>query len=91
MLTGRSVPRDASQQALVGEEVPSDQIQDNDVAFFHNTEGQVTHVGLCRADGHVIHASGEVRADQLLDGQLIRHEDGVASHDLAIIRRWPKS
>jgi hypothetical protein len=90
MLTGRSVPRDASQQALVGEKVQSDQIQDNDLAFFQNAEGKVTHVGLCRADGHVIHASGEVRMDPLQNGQLIRHEDGVASHDLAIIRRWPK-
>ena len=39
MLTGRLVPRDASQQAEVGVEVHSNDLQDNDVAFFANDKG----------------------------------------------------
>ena len=88
MLTGRLVPRDASQQAEVGMEVHSNDLQDNDVAFFANDKGAITHVGICKADGAVIHASGEVREDQLDGTSLVRHEDGKASHQLALIRRW---
>ena len=88
MLTGRLVPRDASQQAEVGVEVHSNDLQDNDVAFFANDKGAITHVGICKAGGAVIHASGEVREDQLDGTSLVRHEDGKASHQLALVRRW---
>ena len=55
------MPRDASEQFKCGEEVALDQVRLDDVAFFANAEGKITHVGVCDGDGQVIHASGEVR------------------------------
>lgn len=87
-LTGKVVPRDASEQFKCGEEVALDQIRQDDVAFFENDEGKITHVGICDGQGRVVHASGEVRIDHLVGAQLQRHEDRVASHHLAGIKRW---
>lgn len=89
-LVGLQVPRDASQQFQVGLDVDLQGIRRNDVAFFQNEEGRITHVGICDGAGKVIHASGEVRVDQL-DGQdLRRHEDGEVSHRLAGVKRWSR-
>ena len=87
-LRGRTVPRDASQQFLVGLEVESEACQMDDVAFFCNPEGRITHVGLCDGQGHILHASGEVRMDLLQDGQILQTEDHQPTHTLAGIRRW---
>jgi len=87
-LVGKNVPRDASQQALLGEEVAVEEARKDDIAFFHNSEGHITHVGICGGTDQVIHASGEVRVDRLKGSTLIRHEDGRASHNLAFVRRW---
>ena len=87
-LVGCSVPRDASQQAMVGNEVPLASIQLDDIAFFENQNGAITHVGICNGEGEIIHASGEVRLDRLEGSDLLRHEDGVKSHSLALVKRW---
>ena len=87
-LVGCSVPRDASQQAMVGNEVPFEAIQLDDIAFFENQNGAITHVGICNGEGEIIHASGEVRLDRLEGSDLLRHEDGVKSHSLALVKRW---
>ena len=87
-LVGIHVPRDASQQVEVGTEVTPGEEREDDVAFFQNPEGRITHVGLCTGRGTVIHASGEVREDHLSQYKLARHEDGKVSHHLACIRRW---
>lgn len=87
-LAGIQVPRDASDQALLGDVVDVADIQEDDVAFFQNPQGRITHVGLCDGYGNVVHASGEVRLDALVGMQLQRAEDGVISHHLASIRRW---
>ena len=44
------LPRDASQQAAAGVEVCPCDIQRDDLAFFHNAEGRVVHVGICMGD-----------------------------------------
>ena len=87
-LVGIHVPRDASQQVEAGTEVTPGEEREDDVAFFQNPEGRITHVGLCTGRGTVIHASGEVREDHLSQDKLARHEDGKVSHHLACIRRW---
>ena len=66
-------------------------LQWDDVAFFANAEGKITHVGVCDGDGQVIHASGEVRIDVLKGEGLHRHEDDVKSHHVAGIRRWTRT
>jgi cell wall-associated NlpC family hydrolase len=60
----------------------------DDVAFFSNPEGRITHVGLCDGQGRILHASGEVRMDRLSGGQICQFEDNKPTHTLAGIRRW---
>lgn len=59
------LPRDASQQATAGVEVCLCDVQRDDLAFFHNPDGRIIHVGICTGDGHIIHSSGFVRIDTL--------------------------
>ena len=87
-LRGLAVPRDASQQFLIGLEVEPTSCLMDDVAFFCNPEGRITHVGLCDGQGHILHASGEVRKDHLSEGQILQFEDQKYTHTLAGIRRW---
>jgi hypothetical protein len=87
-LRGRPVPRDASQQFQVGREIDPASCEMDDVAFFCNPDGQITHVGLCDGQGHILHASGEVRLDRLADGHILQLEDDKPTHTLAGIRRW---
>ena len=92
------LPRDASQQATVGNEVCLCDVQRDDLAFFtsannptikqsSNQAVKITHVGICLGDGRIIHASGQVRIDTL-DSQGIYNEKAHAySHALLSIRR----
>ena len=81
------LPRDASQQATAGVEVCLCDARRDDLAFFHNPEGRIVHVGICLGDGHIVHASGCVRIDTL-DSQGIYNEKAHAySHALHSIRR----
>ncbi|MDE7412092.1 MAG: C40 family peptidase, partial [Paramuribaculum sp.] len=62
---GLLLPRNASAQARVGKELPTDNIQEwtaGDLLFFGNgtDDGRITHVGLYIGDGRFIHASGQV-------------------------------
>jgi gamma-D-glutamyl-L-lysine dipeptidyl-peptidase len=74
-LHGVSLPRDADQQAEVGEPVLLDPegsgCAPGDAVFFHAEERpeQMTHVGLALGDGRFIHAAGSdrVRINRLVD------------------------
>lgn len=81
------LPRDASQQATCGVEVCLCDIQRDDLAFFHNPEGRIVHVGICMGDGRIIHASGCVRIDRLDSTGIFNEKDGTYSHHLHSIRR----
>ena len=74
-----------------GLEVDLGNDEPDDVVFFSNDKGQITHVGISDGHGRVIHASGEVRIDVLRADGLHRHEDDVKSHHVAGIRRWSRS
>lgn len=81
------LPRDAFQQATVGNEVCLCDVQRDDLAFFRNADGRIVHVGICLGDGRIIHASGQVRIDRL-DSQGIYNERQQAySHTLHSLRR----
>ena len=91
-LTGRHIPRDASQQVLMGEDVMLiDEAQTGDLAFFDNAEGRIIHVGLVERnelDLKIYHASGEVRCDHLDQQGIYQSESGKYSHTLRIIKRF---
>jgi len=88
-LVGFNVPRDAKDQAKLGEAVPWGSQRPGDVAFFANAEQRVIHVGILTDPRTIVHAAGEVRADELTREGILR--DGVLTHALDSIRRWPLS
>jgi gamma-D-glutamyl-L-lysine dipeptidyl-peptidase len=73
-MNGLVIPRDASQQALLGSIVDTagdwKDIQPGDLLFFGNRERdgkpeQVVHVGIWMGDGEFIHSSGKVQVGSL--------------------------
>lgn len=87
-LHGISLPRDAQQQAMVGETIDFlNEAVPGDLAFFDNEEGRIIHVGILLAPDLIIHASGQVRTD-FIDHQGIFNPDlGRYSHKLRLIKR----
>ncbi|MFT7614544.1 MAG: hypothetical protein ACI9J3_003526, partial [Parvicellaceae bacterium] len=87
-LVGEILPRDAYQQAELGETIQFvDLVQVGDLVFFDNEEGRINHVGIVLKKGEVIHASGRIRIDKL-DHQGIFAEDSKSyTHNLRIIKR----
>lgn len=87
-LTGYFIPRDASQQAVLGETLSFiEESEPGDLAFFDNEDGKIVHVGIILADNYIIHASGKVRLDRLdqtgiFNGELKRH-----THKLRVIKK----
>jgi gamma-D-glutamyl-L-lysine dipeptidyl-peptidase len=82
-----NLPRDAYQQAELGEEIPFDERQENDLAFFSNEAGKIIHVGILIEPDRIIHASGCVRID-LFDKKGIYNESTEKySHNLTTIKR----
>lgn len=60
-LHGRWLPRDSDQQAAAGEPLdPGDEwgaVRDGDLAFFTETPGRITHVGILATGGRLLHCS----------------------------------
>lgn len=85
---GASIPRDASQQAKLGETLSFlEECLPGDLAFFDNTEGAITHVGIVLEDGKIIHASGRVRVDGLDQSGIYNSELGRHTHKLRVLKR----
>jgi hypothetical protein len=88
MMHGIQLPRDASQQAMVGEDISLlEEARAGDLLFFDNEEGQIIHVGIVLNDRKIIHASGKVRID-LIDHQGIYNQKlKKYTHKLRLIKR----
>lgn len=86
-LAGYALPRDSGEQAQKGQTLSFiEEAQAGDLAFFDNEEGKITHVGLMLSDNRIIHASGEVRIDQLDQSGIFNKEKGVHTHRLRVIK-----
>ena len=87
-LFGTDLPRDAYQQAEIGEVVGFlEESMPGDLAFFDNEEGRITHVGILLGPNKIIHASGQVRID-MIDSQGIKQKvSRKRTHFLRIIKR----
>lgn len=83
-----NLPRDASQQVELGMDVSFDEIESGDVAFFHNKEGKVIHVGILDGLGSIIHASGCVRIDSFTAEGIVHSENESLTHILNTIKRF---
>ena len=86
-LNNIKLPRDASQQANIGEEVEFAGCRETDLAFFCNKEGRIIHVGIILENSRIIHASGKVRIDKIDLTGIFNEETGLYSHQLHSIKR----
>ena len=81
--------RDASQQATQGEIVGSlQEARCGDLAFFDNTEGRITHVGILLNEAEIIHSSVKVRVDRIDDKGIVNTDTGNRTHQLKTIKRY---
>ncbi len=87
LCAGISLPRDAHEQALIGEKIPFVLKKPLDLAFFSNQEGLIVHVGLILEGNAIIHASGKVRIDSLSEEGIIHSESGKRTHTLNHLTR----
>jgi len=87
-INGYSIPRDASQQALVGESLSFiEECEAGDLAFFDNEEGKIVHVGILLQDYRIIHASGQVRIDMIDHSGIFNTELNQHTHKLRVLKR----
>lgn len=84
---GLLLPRDAYQQVEVGSTIEYDNHQPGDLAFFHNSSGRITHVGIVLEDQKIIHASGKVRIDHLTVNGIQNSDNQRLTHELSCIKR----
>jgi len=86
-MAGNWLPRDAWQQALTGHEITIDTANANDIAFFSNDEGKITHTGILCDENSIIHASGYVRIDRFDEKGIFNETEKRYTHKLHSIRR----
>ncbi|MCC7332885.1 MAG: C40 family peptidase [Flavobacteriales bacterium] len=87
-LIGYKLPRDASQQALVGQTLSFvEEASPGDLAFFDNDEGNIIHVGMVLENNRIIHASGKVRIDKLDHQGIFNTTTQKYSHRLRILKK----
>ena len=86
-LQGINIPRDAYQQAEVGNTLSFiEESEEGDLAFFDDSEGKITHVGIIMNNNNIIHASGKVRIDKLDQQGIFNIEKKIHTHKLRIIK-----
>ena len=85
----KSLPRDAYEQATVGEVVGFlQEVQCGDLAFFDNEEGRIIHVGILFNSDTIIHSAGKVRVDKIDTMGIVNTDTGERTHKLRIIKRY---
>jgi cell wall-associated NlpC family hydrolase len=82
------LPRDASQQVLLGTEIAFHDRKEGDVAFFQNSTEKVTHVGILLEHNKIIHASGFVKIDNFTEKGIICLENNTMTHQFHSIKRY---
>jgi cell wall-associated NlpC family hydrolase len=86
---GIKIPRDAYQQAEIGDALTFiEEAKPGDLAFFENKEGRIHHVGIILADQKIIHAHGKVRIDSLDSSGIFNKDQNKHTHKLRFIRSY---
>jgi hypothetical protein len=86
-MTGKWLPRDASEQAQCGTAVAFEDAAAGDAAFFCDDAGRVTHTGILCGKDAIIHASGCVRTDRFDRTGIFSLSRQCYTHRLHSIRR----
>ncbi len=83
------LPRDAYQQADLGELIPYGNHQFGDLAFFGKNQHSVTHVGFIFDNQTILHAYGLVRKDFFSEKGIYNSDYKIVTHELVFIKRYP--
>ncbi|KEY17742.1 C40 family peptidase [Kaistella antarctica] len=84
---GISLPREAQPQAEIGKVLSFvEESKAGDLAFFENTDGLITHVGMMLNNQEIIHAYGKVRVDLLDSTGIFNKELNKHTHKLRFLR-----
>lgn len=87
-MSGFNLPRDASQQALIGSTLSFiEEAEEGDLAFFDNEEGNIIHVGIILNNNRIIHASGQVRIDRIDHQGIFNVDTRRYSHNLRLMKK----
>jgi len=85
---GYSLSRLLKQQVLQGKRINSlAETKPGDLAFFQDKDGKITHTGILLEEDKIIHVSGRVRIDHLLEEGILNQETKIFSHTLSVLRR----
>ena len=79
------LPRNASQQEALGDDVFISESKAGDLAFFVSENNKITHVGIMMNNHQIIHASGTVRIDTIDEKGILK--DKEYTHQLYKIKR----
>ncbi len=84
---GRFIPRDAKDQAELGEEIPFSSAQKGDLCFFSESEAskKITHVGILLEENSILHASGCVKKDKISEKGIV-DQQGNFTHALLFVK-----
>jgi cell wall-associated NlpC family hydrolase len=86
-LSGLLMPRDASEQAKLGNTMSFiSEAQPGDLAFFDNEEGNIVHVGIVYSPNEIIHASKKVRIDRIDHNGIYNDELKKYTHQLRVMK-----
>jgi hypothetical protein len=81
------LPRDASKQVSVGEDITFGERRTGDLMYFINAKGNVHHVGILVENDKIIHASGHVRIDPIDEKGIYREDFNNYTHTYHCIKR----
>jgi len=87
-ISGYSLQRELTQQANQGKKVAAyADAKPGDLAYFHDENGIVNHVGIVFPGEKIMHVQGQVRMDHFLEDGILHAETKIFTHPLAGIRR----
>lgn len=87
-MIGISIPRDAWQQAMIGENFSFvEEALPGDLAFFDNEDGKIVHVGIIWEKNKIIHSSGKVRIDNIDHFGIFNIDTKRYSHQMRLMKR----
>jgi hypothetical protein len=87
-MAGLSIPRDATQQSVVGENLSFvEEAKPGDLAFFDNDDGAIIHVWIIWEKNKIIHSSGKVRIDNVDHLGIFNVDTRRYSHQMRLMRR----
>jgi cell wall-associated NlpC family hydrolase len=84
---GIMLPRDTSIQGTKGTIIAYKDKKPGDLAFFENSNGKLTHVGIIGTEDQIIHAAGFVKTDLLTEEGIWNEKYRRLTHNLSQIRR----